>query len=120
MTTGPQERHGADRAETGAVLRHQEHLAQEWGRHVEYDEAANDWQRHYAVKWRNERLARLLERQREEIQRHKWIESEKARRDLGRDAVMDWIQRYAAAWRSWYQEHEEPPPPEAVYEDRTP
>ncbi|MCS6970212.1 MAG: hypothetical protein RMM29_02710 [Planctomycetota bacterium] len=32
------------------------------------------------------------------IDRHKWIESERARRDLGKNAVDDWIERY---WRGW-------------------
>jgi uncharacterized lipoprotein YddW (UPF0748 family) len=35
----------------------------------------------------------------EEIKRHKWIESEKAGRDLGQDAVIDWIERYAESFR---------------------
>ncbi len=30
-----------------------------------------------------------------EIERHKWIESEKAGKDLGMDAVIDWILKYA-------------------------
>ncbi len=36
-----------------------------------------------------------LEIQSREIERHKWIESEKAGKDLGMDAVIDWILRYA-------------------------
>jgi hypothetical protein len=36
-----------------------------------------------------------LELQRREIERYKWIESEKAGRDLGMDAVIDWILKYA-------------------------
>lgn len=40
-------------------------------------------------------LKRYLELQQREIERHKWIESEKAGRDLGLDAVIDWILRYA-------------------------
>jgi hypothetical protein len=39
------------------------------------------------------------ELQAKEILRHKWIESEKAGRDLGEEAVYDWIQRYAADFR---------------------
>jgi len=35
-----------------------------------------------------------------EIQRHKWIESEKAGKDLGQEAVLDWIQRHAADFRA--------------------
>jgi hypothetical protein len=30
-----------------------------------------------------------------EIERHKWIESEKAGKDLGMDAAIDWILKYA-------------------------
>jgi len=40
-----------------------------------------------------------IELQVREIQRHKWIESEKAGRDLGQDAVSDWTQRHAASFR---------------------
>lgn len=39
-----------------------------------------------------------LEYQDREIERHKWIESEKAGRDLGIDAVIDWIMKYADAF----------------------
>ncbi len=40
-------------------------------------------------------LKQYLELQRREIERHKWIESEKAGRDLGMDAAIDWILKYA-------------------------
>jgi hypothetical protein len=53
---------------------------------------------------REERQAKMLAEQREEILRYKWIESEKAHRDLGSDAVLDWIRRYAAQWRRWYDD----------------
>jgi hypothetical protein len=43
-------------------------------------------------------LKEYLDFQTREIERHKWIESEKAGRDLGLDAVIDWIQRYADAF----------------------
>jgi hypothetical protein len=36
-----------------------------------------------------------LQIQAQEIERHKWIESEKAGRDLGMEAVIDWILKYA-------------------------
>lgn len=39
------------------------------------------------------------ELQLQEIARHKWIESEKAGRDLGQEAMLDWIHRYAASFR---------------------
>lgn len=38
--------------------------------------------------------------EREEILRHKWIESEKAGRDIGFEkALLDWIVKYRSAWR---------------------
>jgi hypothetical protein len=38
--------------------------------------------------------------EREEILRHKWIESEKAGHDIGfEQALIDWIVKYRSAWR---------------------
>jgi len=38
--------------------------------------------------------------EREEILRHKWIESEKVGQDIGFErALLDWIVRYRSAWR---------------------
>jgi len=39
--------------------------------------------------------------EREEILRHKWIESEKIGQDIGFErALLDWIVKYRSAWRS--------------------
>ena len=38
----------------------------------------------------------------EEILRHKWIQSEKAGRDLGEEAAFDWVNKYAAKFNSLY------------------
>ncbi len=40
-------------------------------------------------------IKQYLELQALEIERYKWIESEKAGKDLGMDAVIDWILKYA-------------------------
>lgn len=38
--------------------------------------------------------------EREEILRHKWIESEKAGHDIGFErALLDWIVKYRSGWR---------------------
>lgn len=38
--------------------------------------------------------------EREEILKHKWIESEKAGKDVGFEkALMDWIRKHRTAWR---------------------
>jgi hypothetical protein len=48
--------------------------------------------------------------QREEILRHKWIESEKAGRDIGFDkALMDWVSKHRSGWlRSWLSDRHPP------------
>jgi hypothetical protein len=39
--------------------------------------------------------------ERDEILRHKWIESEKLGRDIGFEkALLDWIIKYRSGWRS--------------------
>jgi hypothetical protein len=49
-------------------------------------------------------LNEYLKIQGQEIERHKWIESEKAGRDLGMDAVIDWIMRYADRFSDQYNQ----------------
>ncbi|GEM_PF-175873 len=91
-----------------AVRQHQQSLAEVRGVEVSFQEALEDWQENHALRWREERQRQYLAMQREEIQRYKWIESEKARRDLGAQAVLDWIGNYAESWRAWYErEHGE-------------
>lgn len=39
--------------------------------------------------------------EREEILRHKWIESEKAGHDIGFEkALLDWVMRHRGGWRA--------------------
>lgn len=38
-----------------------------------------------------------------EIEVYKWLESEKAHRDLGEDAVKEWIKKYAKEFREKWQ-----------------
>jgi hypothetical protein len=46
-------------------------------------------------------LYREFVAEREEILKHKWIESEKAGRDIGfEQALTDWIAKHRAKWRS--------------------
>jgi hypothetical protein len=42
----------------------------------------------------------------EEINRHKWLESEIAGYDIGFEAATeDWLKRHAAAWVSYHADH---------------
>lgn len=41
-----------------------------------------------------------------ELDKHKWIESEKAQHDLGQTCICDWINTHAAKFREqWESEH---------------
>jgi hypothetical protein len=49
---------------------------------------------------KNSSLYREFQAEREEILRHKWIESEKAGHDIGFErALTDWIIKHRGAWR---------------------
>jgi hypothetical protein len=46
------------------------------------------------------RLFREFQAEREEIHRHKWLESEKAGRDIGfESALVSWIVNHRAQWK---------------------
>jgi len=48
---------------------------------------------------KNSALYKEFLAEREEILRHKWIESEKAGRDIGFErALLDWIVKYRSHW----------------------
>ena len=42
----------------------------------------------------------------EEIKRHKWIESEKAGRDIGDKAAFEWLERHYEEWLRWRLDRE--------------
>ncbi len=50
---------------------------------------------------KNSVLSKEFLAEREEILRHKWIESEKLGQDIGFErALLDWIVKYRSTWRS--------------------
>jgi len=49
---------------------------------------------------KNSSLYREIQAERQEILIHKWLESEKAGRDIGFErAMLDWIVKHRSAWR---------------------
>ena len=55
---------------------------------------------------KNSTLYREFQAEREEILKHKWIESQKAGRDVGFEyALTDWIVNHRANWRRSRQNH---------------
>jgi hypothetical protein len=54
---------------------------------------------------KNSSLYREFQAEREEILKHKWIESEKAGEDIGFErALTDWIIKHRAKWRKSRQQ----------------
>ncbi len=52
--------------------------------------------------------------EREEILRHKWLESEKAGKDVGFEkALLDWIRNHREDWRNYRRGPELKKPPKA-------
>jgi hypothetical protein len=55
---------------------------------------------------KNSSLYREFQAEREEILKHKWIESEKAGHDIGFErALTDWIIKHRSSWRRNRQAH---------------
>lgn len=98
---------GLSRAEHRAFLKYCSDLECRNGCEVDYDAALVDWVQNHSASWRAQRHAIALEKQREEILKHKWIESEKAHHDVGKDAAADWIGKYAAQWREWFEQQDD-------------
>jgi hypothetical protein len=57
---------------------------------------------------KNSSLYKQFQAEREEVLKHKWIESEKAGRDIGFEcALTDWLLKHRSTWRKSRQpEHE--------------
>jgi midasin (ATPase involved in ribosome maturation) len=51
-----------------------------------------------------EKMKKFMSDQIKEVEIHKWIESEKANRDLGEEAIKDWIIKHAAEFRKKWEE----------------
>ena len=67
-----------------------------------YDESRKKIVYHSAT----DALIAYLSIQKEEIELHKWIESEKCHRDLGREAMTDWVAKYSDKFaRYWCRTH---------------
>lgn len=50
----------------------------------------------------HDEFTQFLNDQRDEMEKYKWIESEKVGYDLGDNAIIDWIRKYAKKYREVY------------------
>ncbi len=96
-----------EKTERQAVERHRLTLSAERCVSVTFEDAYADWVTGPAQEWRNRCQQIMMSLQREEMLKHRWIESEKADGDVGKKIYAQWIHDHAASWRVWYQTHEE-------------
>ncbi|MBI2441673.1 MAG: HPr family phosphocarrier protein [Lentisphaerae bacterium] len=91
-------------AELQAILDHKRTMTLTQGKEVSLEEAIEHFIRHYELDWLREKQRRDLSEQLQEIDKHKYLRSEKEGRDIGRArAAEEWCDKYAHIWRA---EHE--------------
>ncbi|MDX9754650.1 MAG: hypothetical protein RBU29_11840 [bacterium] len=77
------------------------------------NEAALTWINQFSMEWRTRwepyiiPKKELVSRAREEMARHRWIESEKRGIDLGIHAEMDWIKHHLRAFKNYWLQMKE-------------
>ncbi len=87
-------------AELNAVLKNLEEMEKAQKRKILFEEALADWMMNLGIAWARSKFNEDMEAQRKEIEKHRWIESEKAGKDIGASkAAEDWIAKYAPFWR---------------------
>jgi hypothetical protein len=93
-------------SERVAIVLHGQELAQRLGREPTLAETVESWEAGNGPAWRRDKFWRDRAQQFKEIEVHKYLESKRQGHDVGWEfAALDWIQRYAAGWRDWWEEH---------------
>jgi len=70
-------------AELKAIQDHKYYLSQQRGSEVTIEETIEDFLKRFQNKWRQEKFLRDNHDQRQEIDRHKWLRSEREGHDIG-------------------------------------
>ena len=91
-------------AELQAILDHKRTMSAAHGVEVSLEGAIEHFIERYELDWMREKQRRDLAEQRREIEKHKYLRSEKEGHDIGRArAAEEWCEKYAPIWRA---EHE--------------
>jgi len=91
-------------AELQAILDHKRTMSVAHGVQVSLEDAIEHFIEHYELDWMREKQRGDLAEQRQEIEKHKYLRSEKEGHDIGKArAAEEWCAKYAPIWRS---EHE--------------
>ncbi len=88
-------------AELKAIEEHKYFLSRTRGTEVSIEEAIEDFVQNVEEDWRQEKLRRDNQDQRQEIEKHKYLRSQEEGHDIGRrSAAEEWCQKYAHIWRA--------------------
>ena len=91
-------------AELQVILDHRRSMSVVRGHEIPLEEAIKHFVDHYELDWMREKQRWDLTEQRHEIEKHKYLRSEKEGRDIGKArAAVEWCEKYAPIWRA---EHE--------------
>ncbi len=96
-------------AERRAFEQFRSEMAVSAGEVPESRSVLNIWLHEHSAHWHRRRQQTAAQLQAEEIRKYRWIESEKHQRDLGKAAHVDWVRRYAAEWREWFENNYDGP-----------
>ncbi len=86
-------------SELKAIEEHRYLLGIELKREVSIDEAIVSFFNKYMDEWRREKTRRDNVEQMQEIQKHKYLRSKEAGKDMGEEAIDEWMKKYAEIWR---------------------
>jgi phosphocarrier protein len=86
-------------SELKAIEEHKYYMSVEQEKPVSIDDAIKDWILTYKADWLKEKTRRDNLAQNDEMAKHTWIRSEEEGRDLGEEAVEEWMKKYAPIWR---------------------
>jgi hypothetical protein len=91
-------------SEQRAILVHRYFLGIEWKREPSLADTLASWEARFAQEWRRKKAMLDVAAQLKEIERHKYLMSERNARDVGwEEAAKDWIITHAGAWRDWWE-----------------
>ncbi len=95
-------------SERRAIIRYCCELGMEFSHEIDFTEIVHDWEESASAKWRRAKMRVDGQKQLKEIERHKYIVSQKLGYDIGWErAATDWIASYAAEWRAWWEHQAE-------------
>ena len=91
-------------SERRAILVHRFYLSLQAHRDVSLEETLRSWESGICMPWRREKMLRDSQAQLKEIEKHKYLLSQKLGYDVGWEyAAQDWVASHAADWREWWE-----------------